>query len=61
MGTEKEKIGHLVRFGLALKKIPLTEIRKWSDYQIENGKNEDKNQNIDYHTEGIPSIQPEDY
>ena len=38
--TEKEKIGHLVRFGLALKKIPLTEISKWADYQIENGKNE---------------------
>ena len=38
--TEKEKIGHLVRFGLALKKIPLTEISKWADYQIGNGKNE---------------------
>ncbi|WP_394974862.1 hypothetical protein [uncultured Croceitalea sp.] len=38
--TEKEKIGHLVRFGLALKKIPLTEISKWADYQIENGKSE---------------------
>ncbi|WP_179343188.1 hypothetical protein [Winogradskyella ursingii] len=38
--TEKEKIGHLIRFGLALKKIPLTEIRKWADYQIENGKKE---------------------
>ncbi|MEC3907844.1 hypothetical protein VOI54_12515 [Tamlana sp. 2201CG12-4] len=38
--TEKEKIGHLVRFGLALKKIPLTEISKWADYQIENGKND---------------------
>lgn len=38
--TDKEKIGHLIRFGLALKKIPLTEISKWADYQIEKGKNE---------------------
>ena len=38
--TEKEKIGHLVRFGLTLKKISLLEISKWADYQIVNGKNE---------------------
>ena len=38
--TEKEKIAHLVRFGLALKKITLSEISKWADKQIENGKND---------------------
>ena len=38
--TEKEKIGHLIRFGLALKKIPLTEISKWADYQIGIGKDD---------------------
>ena len=38
--TEKEKIGHLVRFGLALKKIQFGEISKWADFQIEKGKNE---------------------
>jgi hypothetical protein len=38
--TEKEKIGHLVRFGLALKKIPLSEISKWADNQIEKGKDD---------------------
>ena len=38
--NEKEKIGHLIRFGLALKKIPFTEINKWADYQIEKGKDD---------------------
>lgn len=38
--NEKEKIGHLIRFGLALKKIQFGEIIKWADFQIEKGKNE---------------------
>ncbi len=38
--TEKEKIGHLIRFGLALKKIPFSEISKWADRQIEKGKDD---------------------
>src|SRR5690606_31787373 len=40
ISNEKEKIGHLMRFGLALKKIPFTEISKWADYQIEKGKDD---------------------
>ena len=38
--TEKEKIGHLIRFGLALKKIPFSEISKWAVKQIEKGKDD---------------------
>jgi hypothetical protein len=38
--TEKEKIGHLIRFGLALKKISFSEISKWADKQIEKGKDD---------------------
>lgn len=38
--NEKEKIGHLIRFGLSLRKIELGEIIKWADFQIEKGKND---------------------
>ncbi len=38
--NEKEKIGHLIRFGLSLKKIQFEEISKWADFQIERGKND---------------------
>lgn len=35
--SDKEKIGHLIRFGLSLKKIQFDEVSKWADFQIEKG------------------------
>ncbi|MFK5983591.1 MAG: hypothetical protein QM499_11800 [Flavobacteriaceae bacterium] len=38
--TEKKIIGHLIRFGLALRKIHFSQISKWADKKIEKGKEE---------------------